>query len=78
VAPKASLDSYGKISLPPGFNPSTIQPVGRCYTNCAVMKLSVVIIEAWHSLINYINILLSRLENRVPKKNEVIGVEEIA
>jgi len=35
-----------KISLPPGFDPSTIQPVGRCYTNCAVMKPSVVFIEA--------------------------------
>lgn len=52
--PQGQSGLVRKISLPPRFDPSTIQLVGRCSTSCAVMKLSVVIIEAWHSLINYI------------------------
>ena len=29
----------GKISPPPGFDPRTIQPAARCYTDCAIPAL---------------------------------------
>ena len=35
VGPRAVLDGWGKSRLPPGFDPCTVQPLARPYTNCA-------------------------------------------
>jgi hypothetical protein len=35
VGPRADLDGCGK-SLPPGFDPRTVQPVASRYTDCAI------------------------------------------
>jgi hypothetical protein len=35
VRPKAGQDGCGKISLLPGFDPWTVQPVASRYTDCA-------------------------------------------
>jgi len=39
VGPRAGLDGGGKISLPPGFDPRTVQPVASRYTDCAIPAL---------------------------------------
>ena len=36
VALRAGLDRGGKISLPPGFDPRTVQPVAGRYTDWAI------------------------------------------
>ena len=33
VGPRAGLDGCGKSRLPPGFDPRTVHPVARCYTD---------------------------------------------
>jgi hypothetical protein len=36
VGPRAGLDGCGKISLSPGFDPRTVQPVAIRYTDYAI------------------------------------------
>jgi hypothetical protein len=39
VGPRAGLDGCGKISLPPGFDLRTVQPVTSHYTDCATRPM---------------------------------------
>jgi hypothetical protein len=40
VGPSAGLDRCGKSRLPPGFDPRTVQPVARRYSNYATRPTS--------------------------------------
>jgi len=39
VGPRAGLDGCGKSHPPPGFDPRTLQPVTRRYTDSAIPTL---------------------------------------
>jgi hypothetical protein len=60
VGPRASLDRCGKISLPLGFDPWTVQPIASCCTSSATwpthLLCTVLILINLHTLLKRNNV----------------------
>jgi hypothetical protein len=52
VVPRSGLDGCRKSRLPPGFDPRTVQPVARRYTDCAIPARNIPVCPRKSSPIN--------------------------